>query len=856
MMPSPIHHPWARTAALLAVGLAACGGETTRVPGDLIAIVDASPTECPNGGKVILSGTDADHDGSLSEAEITTRRSLCQGAPGGTGPDGSDGLDALVRVRDEPAGANCDDGGLRIEAGADSNGDGTLDADEIEQTSFACDGPEGSAGVTSLLRTRDDAGTLCETSGTIVESGVDLDGDGTLDDEEVLTSNVLCDGADGAVSTSSVSVEPAGPNCAVGGIVISFGVDEDGSGTLDPSEVEGTEYVCDRVASLVKVSVELAATSTECAGVGGSRIETGPDLDQDGILAASEVTDTRYVCGGTDGSQSLIAVTPEPAGMNCPVGGNRIQSGVDLDGDGNLAPNEVVSTGYSCNAVNGSPGSGGNAVRVSSEAAGPNCPQGGVRVQSGPDDNGNGALDDAEVTHTSYACQGERTQALASTTSEPAGPNCADGGVRIDVGIDVNQNGVLEPAEVRSSGYVCETTQTSVPFDITTTQLGGAFTGFSVSLDITAAGGTGGNYAWSVVNGSLPPGLSLSPTGTPSTQLTGTATVAGTYDFTVRVSDFFGQSDERMFSFMVIDPPCAPGQNGVPGETLSSLSSPISFGSAITGLAADDVTPASGGLLYVIDSGSSLDQFRKDGTGSGTNLLTTLSIAGGDVNTVHVIGDNIYLTNDSTSCSSNCVRRISDDKGATFASVDLGLFSPATNDALQGVAEAGGRLWMITNDPVETQLWSIDLSATSFPAAAVLEATYPDVETCNGLQADANYLYSACDDIGNGAEGLVRFDRTTLVVEPVVELSLGIGSSSWGDVHIVDTDADGDAEAAFVQGDSGATFYVCDPGGLILPAFSGIYGSAARDDESLAYDPATNSLYQIEESSSTYFRFD
>ncbi|MEO1231726.1 MAG: hypothetical protein AAFZ18_22735, partial [Myxococcota bacterium] len=253
---------------------------------------------------------------------------------------------------------------------------------------------------------------------------------------------------------------------------------------------------------------------------------------------------------------------------------------------------------------------------------------------------------------------------------------------------------------------------------------------------------------------------------------------------------------------------------------------------------------------------------RKDGSAS-TDLLPTLGLAGGVINTVHVIGPNIYLTNDAITCTSDCIRRISNDGGGSFRVVDLGSFATSPNDALQGVAEADGRLWMITNDTTDLQLWSLDLSASTFPTPARLEATYPDIDTCNGLEVDSMYFYSACDDIGNGAEGLIRIRRTTLVAEPVAELTLSISSGSWGGVQIADPDSDGIADVAYVQGDNngsttsatGATFYVCQPGGTV-PAFAGPFGAGVGDDESLGYDPSTNSIYQIRESSSQYFRFD
>ena len=100
-----------------------------------------------------------------------------------------------------------------------------------------------------------------------------------------------------------------------------------------------------------------------------------------------------------------------------------------------------------------------------------------------------------------------------------------------------------------------------------TTNIGGpATTGVLYSLQFVADGG--GDQVWSIYSGTLPEGITFSPTGLVS----GTPAVAGTYDFVVRVTDGT-RTDTHAVELVVVDPlsatasaPAA-GEVGVPLET-------------------------------------------------------------------------------------------------------------------------------------------------------------------------------------------------------------------------------------------------------------------------------------------------
>jgi hypothetical protein len=115
------------------------------------------------------------------------------GNDGTDGTDGSNGNDSLVAVVPESPGENCTYGGQRIDVGLDADADGTLDASEVTSTAYVCDGAPGDTGVSTLVDTSyEPAGSACEFGGVRIDSGRDLDDDGTLAADEVENTRVVC----------------------------------------------------------------------------------------------------------------------------------------------------------------------------------------------------------------------------------------------------------------------------------------------------------------------------------------------------------------------------------------------------------------------------------------------------------------------------------------------------------------------------------------------------------------------------------------------------------------------------------------------------------------------------------------
>ena len=71
---------------------------------------------------------------------------------GSSATPATNGLNALIKTTDEPAGSNCTNGGTKLEVGLDVNENGVLDDNEVNlsQTKYVCNGAQGSTGNNSI----------------------------------------------------------------------------------------------------------------------------------------------------------------------------------------------------------------------------------------------------------------------------------------------------------------------------------------------------------------------------------------------------------------------------------------------------------------------------------------------------------------------------------------------------------------------------------------------------------------------------------------------------------------------------------------------------------------------------------
>jgi len=111
-------------------------------------------------------------------------------------------------------------------------------------------------------------------------------------------------------------------SCTYGGVKIEMGIDDNMNGTLDSSEVDKTEYVCNG-----------ATGSTGSTGATGATGATGSAGDNATAL------------------NTLMSVENESSGSNCTSGGKKVNYGIDDNSDGTLASTEVDGSTYICNGL-------------------------------------------------------------------------------------------------------------------------------------------------------------------------------------------------------------------------------------------------------------------------------------------------------------------------------------------------------------------------------------------------------------------------------------------------------------------------------------------------------------------------
>ncbi len=147
--------------------------------------------------------------------------------PAGTqGPAGTNGLNAFVNTTPEPPGANCADGGIKVESGQDSI---------VTSTTFVCNGAQGPTGPTGPTGATGATGPTGTTGPTGPIGPIGPIGPTGATGATGPTGPAGPAGANGLDAFVNTTPEAPGANCADGGVKVESGQN---------SIVTSTTYVC------------------------------------------------------------------------------------------------------------------------------------------------------------------------------------------------------------------------------------------------------------------------------------------------------------------------------------------------------------------------------------------------------------------------------------------------------------------------------------------------------------------------------------------------------------------------------------------------------------------------------------
>ncbi|MBK5275658.1 MAG: hypothetical protein JJE30_11475 [Desulfuromonadales bacterium] len=131
------------------------------------------------------------------------------GTTGSQGPAGTNGFNSLILLVDEVSGANCTNGGVKIQTGLDLNRDGALGAGEVTQTKYICNGSAAGSATAAEF-------PIAATSGREMSRGAAFDGTnylvGIQGDQNASNSITaqLVSGSTGSLVGSPISIGRTG----------------------------------------------------------------------------------------------------------------------------------------------------------------------------------------------------------------------------------------------------------------------------------------------------------------------------------------------------------------------------------------------------------------------------------------------------------------------------------------------------------------------------------------------------------------------------------------------------------------------------------------------------------------------
>ena len=152
-----------------------------------------------------------------------------------------------------------------------------------------------------------------------------------------------------------------------------------------------------------------------------------------------------------DRPSSIVGVVGAALEEDCPNGGVVIGYGIDSNFNGTLDADEVDGVETICHGQDGVLGVDGEDGAPGTDGVdGANGEDGAPGTDGADGDDGQDGTDGMDGANGD-----DGLTALVVTSQELPGDNCVNGGIRIDAGVDLNEDGVLTTDEVTQTEYIC-----------------------------------------------------------------------------------------------------------------------------------------------------------------------------------------------------------------------------------------------------------------------------------------------------------------------------------------------------------------------------------------------------------------
>jgi Phage Tail Collar Domain/Collagen triple helix repeat (20 copies) len=290
------------------------------------------------------------------------------GARGATGADGVAGLEALTATAAEPAGADCGTGGVKLMTGIDADRNGTLDPGEMNNaaTRYVCNGGQGDQGDRGEKGDRGDKGEPGDrgATGEKGEKGVqgeqgtpgakgDKGDKGVTGDPGAKGDKGDTGSTGGAGQSVTAATEAPGANCAAGGVRYTA--------------ASGTSYVCNGApgGGGSDTAAQVLGKLTTVDGSGsGVDADTLDGIDSNGLVRKSEFgglfdnfiggmfgTDDSTASNGNNGAGNHYMTEVYLTAATYPPPGTAFAAGQELTITGNPALFSLLGTTYGGNGT-------------------------------------------------------------------------------------------------------------------------------------------------------------------------------------------------------------------------------------------------------------------------------------------------------------------------------------------------------------------------------------------------------------------------------------------------------------------------------------------------------------------------